>query len=51
MRHLLATSTALGLTLLAAAPRAQAQTADRKTAIGLNVSAMQYKGNFGSDYW
>ncbi|RSK51409.1 OmpA family protein [Hymenobacter rigui] len=51
MRHLLATSTALGLTLLAAAPRAQAQTADRKTAIGLNVSAMQYKGNFGSDFW
>ncbi|GGG31638.1 OmpA family protein [Hymenobacter glacieicola] len=51
MRHLLTTSAALGLTLLAAAPRVQAQTADRKTAIGLNVSAMQYKGNFGSDYW
>ncbi|GAB2769226.1 outer membrane protein OmpA-like peptidoglycan-associated protein [Hymenobacter luteus] len=51
MRHLLTTSTALGLTLLAAAPKAQAQTADRRTAIGLNVSAMQYKGNFGSDYW
>jgi OmpA-OmpF porin, OOP family len=51
MRHLLATSTALGLTLLAAAPRVQAQSADRKTAIGINVSAMQYKGNYGSDYW
>ncbi|GAB3235094.1 OmpA family protein [Hymenobacter seoulensis] len=51
MRHILTTSTVLGLTLLAAAPRAQAQNADRKTAIGLNVSAMQYKGNFGSDYW
>ncbi|WP_317239138.1 OmpA family protein [Hymenobacter sp. 5516J-16] len=51
MRHLLTTSAALGLTLLAAAPRVQAQNADRKTAIGLNVSAMQYKGNFGSDYW
>ncbi|WP_303310449.1 OmpA family protein [Hymenobacter sp. BT730] len=51
MKHFLATSTVLGLTLLAAAPKTQAQTADRKTAIGLNISAMQYKGNFGSDYW
>ncbi|WP_319805466.1 OmpA family protein [Hymenobacter weizhouensis] len=51
MKHLLATTTALGLTLLAAAPRAQGQTADRKTAISLYGSAFQYKGNFGSDYW
>ncbi|MBX0291749.1 OmpA family protein [Hymenobacter sp. HSC-4F20] len=42
----------LGLSAWALAPLAsQAQTADRKTAIGINVSAMQYKGNFGSDYW
>ncbi|GGG39088.1 OmpA family protein [Hymenobacter glacieicola] len=42
----------LGLAAWALAPLAShAQTADRKTAIGLNVSAMQYKGNFGSDYW
>ncbi|MBT9392930.1 OmpA family protein [Hymenobacter sp. NST-14] len=43
---------ALGVTACTLAPQlSQAQTADRKTAIGLNVSAMQYKGNFGSDYW
>ncbi|AHJ95625.1 OmpA family protein [Hymenobacter swuensis] len=42
----------LGLSACALAPHlTQAQTADRKTAIGINVSAMQYKGNFGSDYW
>jgi OOP family OmpA-OmpF porin len=51
MRHLLTTSTALGLALLALAPRAQAQTSDRKTAISLTGNAFQYKGNFGSDYW
>ena len=43
---------ALGLVACAAAPHfSHAQTADRKTAIGINVSAMQYKGNYGSDYW
>ena len=51
MRNLLAPSLALGLTLLAAAPRGHAQTADRKTAISLYGSAYQYKGNFGSNYW
>ncbi|UOG74019.1 OmpA family protein [Hymenobacter tibetensis] len=51
MRHLLTISTALGLTLLAAAPKAQAQSADRKTAISLYGSAYQYKGNYGSDFW
>ncbi|GAB3862154.1 hypothetical protein GCM10028822_42580 [Hymenobacter terrigena] len=34
-----------------AAPRAQAQTADRKTAIGINVSIEQYRGNMGTDFW
>ncbi|TGE09439.1 OmpA family protein [Hymenobacter fodinae] len=43
---------ALGVSAWALAPLAShAQTADRKTAIGINVSAMQYKGSFGSDYW
>ncbi|HEX8425169.1 OmpA family protein [Hymenobacter sp.] len=51
MRHLLTISTALGLTLLAAAPKAHAQSADRKTAISLFGSAYQYKGNYGSDFW
>ena len=51
MRHLLTFSTALGLTLLAAAPKAHAQSADRKTAISLSANAFQYKGNYGSDYW
>jgi len=51
MRHLLTISTALGLTLLAAAPKAHAQSADRKTAISLSANAFQYKGNYGSDYW
>ena len=37
--------------LVAGTFSAQAQTADRKTSIGLNVSALQYKGNYGSDYW
>ncbi|MBC8082261.1 MAG: OmpA family protein [Hymenobacter sp.] len=51
MRNLFTTGAMLGLTLLAAAPRAQAQSADRKTAISLYGSAYQYKGNFGSDFW
>ena len=34
---------------LAAAP-AQAQTADRKTAIGANISILQYQGNLGGDF-
>ncbi|WP_188810250.1 OmpA family protein [Hymenobacter cavernae] len=51
MRNVLAKSAALGLALLAAAPDGQAQTADRKFAIGLNANAFQYKGNLGSDFW
>ena len=41
---------AAGLAGLLAQP-AQAQTADRKTAISGWVSSMQYNGNFGSDFW
>ncbi|OON69003.1 OmpA family protein [Hymenobacter sp. CRA2] len=50
MKHLV-TTTVLGLALLAAAPRGQAQTADKKWGIGLMGNAFQYKGNYGSDYW
>ena len=34
-----------------AAPKAQAQTADRKTALSANIGLMQYSGNMGSDFW
>ena len=30
---------------------ADAQTAERRTSIGLNGSVLQYKGDFGSEYW
>lgn len=36
---------------MAAAPKAQAQTADRRTAISLYGSAYQYKGSYGSNFW
>ncbi|WP_400191498.1 OmpA family protein [Hymenobacter sp. B81] len=40
------------LALLAALPLAAgAQTAERRTSLGLNLSALQYQGDFGSDYW
>ncbi|KUG07702.1 OmpA family protein [Solirubrum puertoriconensis] len=43
---------ALPLALLPALPHAaQAQTPDRRASLGLNISALQYQGNFGSDYW
>ncbi|MDO7849664.1 OmpA family protein [Hymenobacter sp. M29] len=34
-----------------AAPHAQAQTADKKTAISGWVSSLQYTGNLGTDFW
>ena len=34
-----------------AATTVQAQTADHKTAIGANVSILQYQGNAGGDFW
>ena len=53
MSHLIPNLRLLVLPLaLAVVPHlSQAQSADRKTSIGLNVSALQYKGNYGSDYW
>ena len=44
-----------GATLLAGgllqAPGAHAQTSERKTAIGVNISTLQYQGNLGADFW
>ncbi|MCB2378055.1 OmpA family protein [Hymenobacter sp. BT635] len=51
MKRSLTYSLALGLTLLAAAPRGHAQTADRKTAVSLYGSVYQYKGSLGSDFF
>ena len=43
---------ALGAVLLGiAAPHAQAQTPDRKTALSGNVGLLQYNGNMGTDFW
>ncbi|TGD83136.1 OmpA family protein [Hymenobacter wooponensis] len=28
-----------------------AQTSERRTSIGINANVLQYKGDFGSDYW
>jgi outer membrane protein OmpA-like peptidoglycan-associated protein len=42
---------ALAAVALVASTAAQAQTADKKTAISLTGSAYQYKGNFGDNFW
>ncbi|AYA36460.1 OmpA family protein [Hymenobacter oligotrophus] len=43
---------ALPVALLPALPHAaHAQTPDRRASLGLNLSALQYQGDFGSDYW
>jgi outer membrane protein OmpA-like peptidoglycan-associated protein len=47
LRGLAAGAVLLGITT----PHAQAQTADKKTAIGISGSAFQYKGNFASNFW
>ncbi|RZK98088.1 MAG: hypothetical protein EOO62_27015, partial [Hymenobacter sp.] len=44
-------ATLLGLGLLAAATQTHAQTADRKTAIGLHANATQYRGDLGNAFW
>jgi len=44
-------ATLVGLGLLAAAPAAKAQTAERKTAIGLHANATQYRGDLGNAFW
>ena len=52
LKHQLLRGLALGAVVLGmASPRSQAQTADRKTAIGANVSLEQYRGNMGTDFW
>ena len=43
---------ALGAAMLGlAAPHAEAQTADKKTAISLTGNAYEYKGNYGDNFW
>ncbi|WP_311136260.1 outer membrane beta-barrel protein [Hymenobacter cellulosivorans] len=42
---------AIALVLLACPPAAQAQTAERRTGLGLVANGLQYQGDFGSDYW
>ena len=39
------------LTMLATATGSQAQTADRKTAVGLHANATQYRGDLGNNFW
>ncbi|MDJ0364618.1 OmpA family protein [Hymenobacter sp. H14-R3] len=51
MNHLASKATLLGLGLLAAASTANAQTADRKTAIGLHANATQYRGDLGNNFF
>lgn len=41
----------LSLLLALHSARAVAQTAERRTSIGLNASVLQYQGDFGSEYW
>ncbi|HEX8424692.1 OmpA family protein [Hymenobacter sp.] len=41
----------LPLVLLGSQPATHAQTAERRTSLGLTGSALQYEGNFGSNYW
>jgi OOP family OmpA-OmpF porin len=52
MKHpLFKTALLSGVALLAAAPRSQAQNADRKWGISGYVSALQYRGDLGSNFW
>ncbi|QKG56356.1 OmpA family protein [Hymenobacter sp. BRD128] len=52
MKHpLFKTALLSGIALLAAAPRSQAQNADRKWGISGYVSALQYRGDLGSNFW
>ncbi len=51
MKHLCYKAALLGVGLLAATPRLQAQTADRKTAVGLHANATQYRGDLGNNFW
>ncbi|MGI4883714.1 MAG: OmpA family protein [Janthinobacterium lividum] len=51
MKHLLSTTTLLGLGLLAAAPRSQAQSADKKFGISGYATTLQYMGDMGNTYF
>jgi OOP family OmpA-OmpF porin len=51
MKHHLFTTTVLGLGLLAAVPRSQAQSADRKWGISAYGTTLQYHGDLGENYW
>ena len=51
MKHLLSTTTVLGLGLLAAVPRSQAQTADQKFGISAYATTLQYMGDLGNTYF
>jgi OOP family OmpA-OmpF porin len=51
MKHPLFTTALLGLGMLAAVPRSQAQTADRKFGISGYVTTLQYRGDLGSNFW
>ncbi|MFD1469336.1 OmpA family protein [Hymenobacter caeli] len=51
MAHHFYRAALLGLTVLAAAPRSQAQNADHKTAISLYGTTLQYRGDLGTQFW
>ncbi len=51
MKHLLSSATLLGLGVLAAAPRSQAQTADQKYGISGYATTLQYMGDMGNTYF
>lgn len=51
MKHHFYKSSLLGLSMLTAATSVHAQTADRKTAIGLHANATQYRGDLGNNFW
>jgi OOP family OmpA-OmpF porin len=51
MKHHLFTASLLGLGLIAAVPRSQAQTPERKWGISGYASTLQYHGDLGENYW
>ena len=50
-KPILAAALLFGGLLTGASTAAQAQTADRRTALSANAGILQYKGNMGSDFW
>ncbi len=51
MKHLLSSTAVLGLGVLGAAPRSQAQTADQKFGISGYATTLQYMGDMGNTYF